>query len=66
VVLIAGAFVAGTQKNDTSVPVCVPHVPVRVTVWLKHGRGESWHVPAPGNVSPQSFVPLPGVQERNG
>jgi hypothetical protein len=64
-VLIAGAFVAGMQKKPTSVPVCVPHWPVRVIVELKHGRGESVHVPEPGNVSSQSAVPLPGEQLRN-
>src|SRR6185369_8601519 len=64
-VLIAGALVAGMQKKPTSVPVCVPHTPVRVIVSVKHGRAESVHVPEPGNVDSQSSFPVPGRHERN-
>src|SRR5689334_21581531 len=64
---MSGARVAGTQKKDTSVPVLpgVAHWPVRLIVAPKHGRGVSTHVPEPGKVASQSWVPLPGVQERN-
>ncbi len=62
---MAGALVAGMQKNDTSVPVTVPHWPVRAIVVPKQGRGVVTHVPAPGAMSSQSLVPESGLHARN-